>query len=444
MYSSSSFRWIGLSFLLLFLALALGNPVLLTSAVFFLLVALLGALFTPPSDIRIVRRLSRGVCWTGDVVEVSRELEAGGGPGVIFVHDGLPDLLELAEGNNYRVVWKWTGRKTWDLSYRVSCPKRGTHSLEETAWTTRDSLGLSRRSGASGGGELQISVVSRLGSIVAVGRARSLDRKATSSADLARAGMSTTDFIDLRRYTPGDTIRSINWKASARNANGRNELLVNRYEPEGRKATWIFLDCAGYMEVGTSLTSPMEHAIEAVNTLAWFYLSRGYTLGAYAYNSPGGFLFPDEGMRQFDRLTEMLLSVRAGGESEDLLQAVERCKSFLLRLRPETFLVSRLDVHYPRQGESAESLDRFATGVRRLSAWKSRSTAAGATKVVDVSPQAYLPPESPLEGQALSLMRWEAQPPSKALRGAGATVLHWNPLQEEFSKVLLRLSSVPR
>ena len=253
-----------------------------------------------------------------------------------------------------------------------------------------------------------------------------------------------TDFIDLRRYTPGDTIRSINWKASARNADGRNELLVNRYEPEGRKATWIFLDCAGYMEVGTSLTSPMEHAIEAVNTLAWFYLSRGYTLGAYAYNSPGGFLFPDEGMRQFDRLTEMLLSVRAGGESEDLLQAVERCKSFLLRLRPETFLVSRLDVHYPRQGESAESLDRFATGVRRLSAWKSRSSAVGATKVVDVSPQAYLPPEPPLEGQALSLMRWEAQPPSKALRGAGATVLHWNPLQEEFSKVLLRLSSVPR
>ena len=65
MYSSSFFRWIGLSFLLLFLALALGNPVLLTSAVFFLLVALLGALFTPPSDISIVRRLSRAFAGPG-------------------------------------------------------------------------------------------------------------------------------------------------------------------------------------------------------------------------------------------------------------------------------------------------------------------------------------------------------------------------------------------
>ena len=442
MYSASLLRWIAVAFLLLVVALALGNPVLLAPAVFFLLAALLGALFAPPSGITVARRLSRGVCWTGDVVEVRRELEASGGPGVIFVHDALPELLQLVNGNNYRVVWKWFGRKCWDLSYSVSCPKRGAHALESAEWMCQDSLGLRRRVGVSEGGELEINVVSRIGNVARLGRARSIETRASRNVDLSRVGVSTTDFIDLRPYAPGDSIRNVNWKASARNAAGRNELLVNSYQPEGKLAVWLFLDCGEHMDVGTSLVSPIEHAVEAAGALAWFYLRRGYTLGAYAYNSPGGFLFPDVGMKQFDRLTQMLMTLRAGGESEDLLQAVERCKSFLFRLQPETYLISRLDVHYPRHGESGESLERLAAGVRRLVSLKAGTNAVGGANVIDVGPQEYLLSESQLDEQALSLMRWESQPTSRVIRRSGATVTRWDPLREEFAKVLLRQLSV--
>ena len=82
--------------------------------------------------------------------------------------------------------------------------------------------------------------------------------------------------------------------------------------PRGGKAVWIFLDGADYMDVGTTLTSPIEHAVEAVGTVAHHYLSQGYTLGAYAYNGPRSFLSPDTGRKQFNRLTQQLLALKTG------------------------------------------------------------------------------------------------------------------------------------
>ncbi len=444
MYSSSLLRLIGLSFLLFVLALVLGNPVLLTSSIFFLLVGLLGSFFAPPTRVTITRNLSRGVCWSGDVIEVRRELETSGGLGIVFVHDKLPEVLQLVSGNNYKIVWKWIGSKSYDLSYQVRCPKRGTHKLEKTRWMSQDPLGMRRQSSGSAGDDLEISVISRVGNIVRLVGARSIETKDSPYSDLLRVGISTTDFVELRNYTPGDAIRTINWKASARSSAGGNELLVNRYHPEGRMAVWIFLDCADYMDVGTSLLTPLEHAVEAAGTLAWFYLSRGYTLGAYTYNCPSGYLFPNVGMQHFHRFTKMLTTLQTGGERDDLLGVVERCKSFLFRLEPEIFLISRLDVHYPRHNDSGESLQRFETAIRRLVALGSKPNVVSSVKVINVVLQEYLPPESPLAGQALSFMRWEAQPPLKNVQRAGATVLQWNPLQEEFSKVLLRQINIRR
>ena len=257
-------------------------------------------------------------------------------------------------------------------------------------------------------------------------------------------GASTTDFVDIRPYSPGDTIRSINWKASARSLASKQELLVNRYQPEGRMAVWVFLDGANYMDVGTSLFSPIEHAIEAVGALAWYHLIRGYTLGAYMYNCPSSMVPPDLGRKQFNRLAQVLSALRTGPPTEGLLEAVERCKGFLYRLQPDVFVITRLDAHYPRLGQSREALDSLTSGIRRLTSLKSQSNRAGRVHVVQVGIQEYLPMETSLADQTMSLIGWEAQPLSGLLRRAGASVLEWNPVQEEFASALLREVSTPR
>ena len=124
----------------------------------------------------------------------------------------------------------------------------------------------------------------------------------------------------------------------------------------------MFLDMATYMDVGAPVSSPLENTVEASGTLAQYYLSKGCTLGAYAYNTSGGtgeLLSPEAGAKQFNRLMRMLTGLRSGDPQEDLIRAVEWCKDFLFQLRPEVFIITRLDVHYSRPGETAESFERF-------------------------------------------------------------------------------------
>ena len=155
------------------------------------------------------------------------------------MHDELPAEMEVVEGNNFRAVWKWPGPKTYDLSYEFLCPKRGLYELGETLWDTEGPLGLQRRNRGTAGETQEFSVVPRIQAVRRLKEVRARAHTRFFRTDLAAQGPSTTDFKDLRPYSPGDPMRIVNWKASARNSYGANPLLVNQYEAEGRKAIWI-------------------------------------------------------------------------------------------------------------------------------------------------------------------------------------------------------------
>ena len=438
MFSALPGRWLTLAFVLLALALCLGNLVLLAGAIYALLIVLVGATLAAPRSIVVNRNTPRLVCWAGDGLDVDRQVEAGGGVGPLYVYDQLPPEAEVVSGNNLRVIWKRPGAKTYDLSYRISWPKRGVYTLGETAWEAEAPLGLHQRIHGSAGPCLEISVVPHTQAIRRVNEIRGRAHSRNPWEDVAIVGVSSTDFTELRPYTPGDPMRWINWKASARSAGSANPLLVNQYEPEGRKAVWIFLDGADYMDVGSTLSALIDQAAEAVGSIAQYYLTRGYTLGAYVYNSRSDILTPEVGQKQFRRLTNMLTRLKPGQHKQDLLQAVESCKGFLFRLHPEVYVVTRLDIHYPREGPEPPYSNGFIAGIRRLVSLRPSSRRTNQVRVVHLEPQGYQRPHTSMEAQALELMRWEVQPLSEAIRRSGASVLRWDPLQQDFASAFLR------
>ncbi len=438
MFSALPGRWLALAFALLALALCFGNLILLAGAIYVLLVVLMGAALVAPRGIVVKRSTLRLVCWAGDGLDVERQVEAGGGMGPLYVYDGLPPEAEVISGNNLRVIWKRPGARTYDLSYRVSWPKRGVYTLGETAWEAEAPLGLHQRIHGSAGPSLEISVVPRTQAIRRVNEIRGRAHSRNPREDVAIVGVSSTDFTELRPYTPGDPMRWINWKASARNSGSTNPLLVNQYEPEGRKAVWIFLDGADYMDVGSTLSALVDQAAEAAGTIAQYYLTRGYTLGAYIYNSPSDILIPEVGQKQFQSLTNMLTRFKPGQPNQNLLQAVEWCKGFLFRLRPEVYVITRLDVHYPRGEAESPYLDGFIAGIRRLVSLRPNSRRANQIRVVHLDPGGYQSPQTSMEAHALELMRWEVPPLYRTIRRSGASVLRWDPHQQDFASTLLR------
>ena len=446
MFPHSLMTWTGLSLFFLAAGLVFGNPLLLAAAVFLLLTVLIIASLQPPSDVRIERRLSRGICWAGDALRMERTLTATNGIGPIIVHDELPPELEVEEGNNLRIVWKWLGTRTVDLSYRVRFPKRGELSIPPTVWESQAPFGVRRIGSTRSGETISISVVPRIRGITRLNEIRVTTKQTRYHGDLAQMGISNSEFRELRPYAPGDPIKLINWKASSRSARSDNLPLVNELEPEGRKAVWIFMDTARYMDVGTPLDNPMENTVEAAGSLAQFYLSRGSTVGAYAYNSYGDggeLLSPESGQKQFRRLTQMLASLRSGPPRHDLLQAVEWCKGFLLRLQPEIFIITRLDVYYPRPGEGREPLDRLISAIRRLTALRSRARRSGLVRVIHVSPKESNPDaDSPFSD--VDMAQWESRSLAADLRRSGAGVILWDPAREDFIAALVRHMNVYR
>ena len=446
MFPHSFMTWVGLSLVFLAVGLAFGNLVLLTGAVFLLLAMLIVTSLQQPSGVSIERRIPRAICWAGDSVRIERQLKATRGIGPIFVHDELPPELEVEEGNNFRIIWKYLGTTNRDLSYRVRFPKRGEFTLPASTWEAQAPLGVRRGQTMRSGDSLSISVVPRIRGITRLNEIRVTTKQTRYQDDLAQTGISNSEFRELRPYAPGDPIKLINWKASSRAARSDNLPLVNELEPEGRKAIWIFMDTARYMDVGTPLDNPMENTVEAAGSLAQFYLSRGSTIGAYAYNSYGGggeMLSPDAGQKQFRRLTQMLAGLRSGPPRHDLLQAIEWCKGFLLRLQPEIFIITRLDVYYPRPGEGREALDRLISAIRRLSALRSRSRRSGRVRVVHVSPQeSNLVADSPFRD--IDMSQWESRSLASDLRRSGADVIDWNPGKEDFIAAMVRHMNVYR
>ena len=440
MYSLALMGWFILCLTFLALGLIFGNLALLAGSFFLQLTVLLVTAPRPPSVTEVQRRISREICWAGDEMQVERQVTVSGGIGAIFVNDLLPDEVEVVEGNNLRVLWLWSGTQTHDLSYRVRFPQRGELALPPTTWTSQALFGIRKRRAEAGGRTLKISVAPRIRGITRLNEVRAATRQSRYQGDLAQAGVSNSEFRELRPYAPGDPIKRINWKASARGSRSDNLPLVNELEPEGRKAAWIFMDMASYMDVGTPLDSPMENTVEAAGSLAQFYLSRGSTLGAYAYNSFGDerdLLTPDSGKKQFRRLTQMLVGLKPRRPQQDLLQAVEWCKGFLLRLQPEVFIITRLDVFYPRPGESTEALDRLALAVRRLTALRRRARRPGRVRIIHVSPREAVP-ESATTLEASNLSVWESRALAGEMRKSGAEVILWEPAAEDFISALVR------
>ena len=444
MFTASPGRWLAPAFVSLLSALCLGNSVLLAGAVFLMVLVLVGTALSTRQSIVVNRSLPRSVCWAGDALDVQRHLDINGGMGAVYVYDPLPGETQIVSGNNLRVIWHWPGSKAYDLSYRIQCPKRGVFTLRETEWESEAALGLNQRKQGTAGPAVEISVVPRNQTIRRVNDVRGRAHSRRPGEDVAVAGISTTDFMELRPYNPGDPMRSINWKASARNSGSVNPLLVNQYEPEGRRAVWLFLDGADYMEVGPALYPMIDYATEASGAVAQYYLTRGYTLGAYIYNTNSDILTPELGHKQFQRLTDMLTRLEPGTSEQNLEGAVETCKSFLFRLRPEVYIITRLDVHYSRWAAGSPDQDSFFRGIRRLVSMRQGHRRSNHIRVVHLESGGFQGTDTQLAEQALGLMQREVEPLCERLRRSGVSVMRWDPVNEDFAAVLMRGFYAPR
>jgi uncharacterized protein (DUF58 family) len=157
----------------------------------------------------------------------------------------------------------------------------------------------------------------------------------------ARPPGATTAFAGLREYLPGDDIRRISWKATAR----RDSPVTMEVEAERGQQAIIALDCGRLMTAPAGLLTKLDHSVNAALLLAWVAQSHGDRVGILTFSDGvHRFVSPQRGSAQVTQINKVLYDVRPDYNEPDFAEAF----SYLaLRVSRRSLVVVLTDVLDP-------------------------------------------------------------------------------------------------
>ena len=287
----------GLSALGLLAALVLGRPELAVLATPFALILFVGLASAREPDFAVALTLDRERALEGDEIAVEIELEARTPIERLELHVDLPETLEVVDGANPVTLHPTIG-ETRTLELKVRCNRWGAYSIGEVFLRAHDRLDLFGYDGTvQRRSPLRVYPrAEQLRSLVAP-----LETQVFTGNQVARTKGEGIEFADLRRFETTDSLRRINWRASAR----RGELWVNEAHPERNTDVIIFLDT--FVEARERGESTLDLAVRAAATLADRYLERKDRVGLVGFGGYLNWLLPSSGLVQLYRIVDSLL-----------------------------------------------------------------------------------------------------------------------------------------
>jgi len=123
---------------------------------------------------------------------------------------------------------------------------------------------------------------------------------------VARQRGQGIEYADLRELQPGDDLRHINWRASARSA----ATWVNDRHPERNSAVVLFIDT--FPEARRGVEPTLDLGVRAIAGLARMHLRRHDRVGLITFGEPVRWLQPGMGERQRYRILDTLMTARHG------------------------------------------------------------------------------------------------------------------------------------
>ena len=140
------------------------------------------------------------------------------------------------------------------------------------------------------------------------------------------------EFHQLREYRPGDSLRQIDWKASAR----RRSLISREYQEEQNQQIIMLLDGGQRLGMQVDQLSGFDHALNACLLLSWNAVRQGDRPGALVFsgNEPC-WVPPRRGRSSINGLLQALYPLHPADRASDYSEAA----TLLLRQQPHHSLI---------------------------------------------------------------------------------------------------------
>jgi uncharacterized protein (DUF58 family) len=280
-------------------ALATGLPELVELAPFALLVAIGVVQVRRPSlDAQVILGSERVL--EGDDVDVtiSVDVEAGAETGE-FLLELAPDLVAHPQDNPRALRLQDGGHYELDLS--LNCRRWGAFRLGRLYVRTEDAFGLFRHEIVFDR-RVPLKVYPREETLRTL--LRPLDTQVFLGNYVARERGDGIEFADLRPFVPGDRVRHVNWRASAR----RQSLWVNEHHPERNADVVVFVDA--FAEARRGRASTLDFSVRAAAGVIAAYLREKDRVGFVSFGGVLNWLLPGTGTIQLYRIVDAMLDTQ--------------------------------------------------------------------------------------------------------------------------------------
>ena len=384
----------GLAALGLLAALAARLPELVVLAAPFAVVAAVGQFSVRRPELGAQVELERDRLLEGEDVVATVTVEAAVGAERAELLLELPPELRTAA--NPRSIHLPDGERR-ELTFPISCARWGGFRVGRIFVRTHDLFGLFTHEAVLDE-RVPLKVFPRDESVRNL--LRPLETQVYSGNHVAAQRAEGIEFADLRPFVPGDRVRHVNWRASAR----RGQLWVNEHHPERNADLVVFVDA--FAEARRGERSTLDPAVRAAASIVARYLAQRDRVGFVSFGGFLNWLLPSSGVRQLYRIVDAML------DTEIVLSYAWKDVDVIPpRTLPPQALVIAVTPLLDDRSTSA-LLDLRGRGFDLV--------------VVEVSPVSYMP-EARAAAQELGLRLWRLR--REAVRGrferAGVPVAVW-------------------
>ncbi len=324
-----------LIFLLIFVGLAAFSGAVLVLAIPLIIYLGAGLLFQPEAtQLNVVRHLTATYvdAYEPVVVKVTI-LNTGPSLEEVYIEDLVPESLTLIEGEPGRLTSLPAGRQI-QLTYTLIGP-RGSYQFTGLRISASDRLGIFTKEKVvpARGRLLVLPEVIKLRRIVI----RPTQTRVYSGLIPTRQGGPGVEFFGVREYQPGDPLRWINGRASARHL---NQLFINEFQQERMVDVGLILDAREQSNVYAPEGSLFEYAVQATAALAGEFLNASNRVGLFIYGDTLDWTYPGYGKIQRQRILWAL--ARAAPSASEVFAKLEHLPTRLFPARSQLVFISAL------------------------------------------------------------------------------------------------------
>jgi uncharacterized protein (DUF58 family) len=234
----------------------------------------------------------------------------------VEVHDLHPEHAE-AEGLPRRL--RVPGRGWVELEYRLRPTRRGDHRFAHTDLLLRQPGDLWRRRAASGK-PADVRVVPNFQAVSRFAILALADQLGQLGIRVGRRRGEGLEFQELREYRDGDSLRRIDWKATAR----RQKLISRQYQDERNQQIVCLIDCGRRMHARDGDLTHFDHVLNTVLLLAYVALRQGDAVGFLTFSGKERWLPPVKGTVGLEAIQRMVYDLETTNAPSDYLEAATR------------------------------------------------------------------------------------------------------------------------